>query len=64
MKVRFLPDAWREFNEALAYCYRLRPLEARDFLVLAQKMGAGLAEYPDAIQRRDPPSLRGCASMV
>ncbi|MDP1527592.1 MAG: hypothetical protein Q8M20_17445 [Rhodocyclaceae bacterium] len=48
MKVRFLPDARREFNEALAYYYRLRPLKARNFLVLARRMGAELAEYPEA----------------
>lgn len=48
MKVRFLPDARREFNESLAYYNRLRPLKARNFLLLAGRMKDELAEYPEA----------------
>jgi plasmid stabilization system protein ParE len=48
MKVRFLPAARREFDEALAYYYRLRPLVARNFLLLARRMSEELAEYPEA----------------
>ncbi|MBI5936261.1 MAG: type II toxin-antitoxin system RelE/ParE family toxin [Betaproteobacteria bacterium] len=57
MKVRYLPDALRELQEAVAYYHARNPVVARRFADMARMGERLVSEFPEASPKLDE-SLR------